>query len=471
MRIAENLVTFRLKLNNSPGTLGKVLTAIGMSGGSMGNIQIVKADKDYKLRDLAVSVNTSEQVKEIKNSLLALGKNLVEVISVKDKVFELHEKGKIYISNRISITTFDDLSRVYTPGVAKVCMAIHEHPELAREYTITRNTVAVVTDGTAILGLGDIGPVAGMPVMEGKAMLFKAFGNIDAFPILLNTKDIDEIVKTVVNISPTFGGINLEDIAAPRCFEIERRLKEILPIPVFHDDQHGTAVVCLAGLINALKVVKKSMETISVVISGAGAAGISIAHMLIHAGVKDIVVCDTSGIIYKGRKANMNPAKEVLAQITNPNNEQGIISDAIKGKDIFIGVSRPNTITKDMVKTMQKDSIVFAMANPDPEIEPESIEGIARIIATGRSDYHNQINNVLCFPGLFRGALDSGATTINDTMNMAAAYAIAHAIEEEHLSEDYIIPSVFNEKVHTDVAKAVADAAIKTGVARRNMLS
>ncbi|KAB2835031.1 MAG: NAD-dependent malic enzyme, partial [Candidatus Brocadia sp.] len=439
MRIVENLVTFRLRLKNSPGTLGKALTVIGKSGGSMGNIQIIKADKNFKIRDLAVYVSTDEQVQEIVDALSALGKDVVEVIAVKDKVFELHEKGKIYLSNRISITTFEDLSRVYTPGVAKVCKAIQVRPELAREYTIIRNTVAIVTDGTAILGLGDIGPVAGMPVMEGKAMLFKAFGNIDAFPILVNTKDAEEIVKTVVNISATFGGINLEDISAPRCFEIERRLKEILPIPVFHDDQHGTAVVCLAGLLNALKVVEKKIENVSTVISGAGAAGVSIAQMLIRAGAQNVVVCDTSGIIYKGRKTNMNSVKNALAQVTNPNNEKGTIADAMRGKDVFIGVSGPNIITKDMVKSMQKDSIVFAMANPNPEIEPDVIEGIARIIATGRSDYHNQINNVLCFPGLFRGALDSGATTINDTMNMAASYAIAHAIEEEHLSEDYII--------------------------------
>ncbi|OOP55678.1 MAG: NAD-dependent malic enzyme [Candidatus Brocadia carolinensis] len=470
MKIVENLVTFRLRLKNSPGTLGKVLTVIGKSGGSMGNIQIIQADKDFKIRDLAVYVSTDEQVQEIVATLSALGRDVVEVIAVKDKVFELHEKGKIYLSNRISITTFEDLSRVYTPGVAKVCRAIQTRPELAREYTIIRNTVAVVTDGTAILGLGDIGPVAGMPVMEGKAMLFKAFGNIDAFPILVNTKDTEEIIKTVVNISPTFGGINLEDISAPRCFEIERRLKEVLPIPVFHDDQHGTAVVCLAGLLNALRVAGKKIENVSTVISGAGAAGISIAQMLIGAGAKGIVVCDTSGIIYKGRAANMNTAKEALAQITNPKNEKGTIADAMRGKDVFIGVSGPNTITRDMVKTMQKDSIVFALANPSPEVEPDLIEDIARIIATGRSDYHNQINNVLCFPGLFRGALDSGATAITDTMNMAAAYAIAHAIEEEHLSEDYIIPSVFNEKVHKDVARAVADAAVKSGVATRHLL-
>ena len=470
MKLTENLVTFRLRLKNIPGTLGMVLTTIGKQGGNMGNVQIIKADKEFKIRDLGVYVSTDKQIKEITNALSAIGKDVVEVISVKDKVFELHEKGKIYLNNRISITTFEDLSRVYTPGVAKVCKAIQERPELAKEYTIIKNTVAVVTDGTAVLGLGDIGPVAGMPVMEGKAMLFKAFGNIDAFPILLDTKNVDEIVKTVINIAPTFGGINLEDISAPRCFEVEKRLRESLKIPVFHDDQHGTAVVCFAGLINALKVVGKKIENIAIVISGAGAAGTSIAKILLSAGAKNIVVCDTAGIIYKGRKINMNPDKDALAQITNPNNEKGTIADAIKGKDVFIGVSGPNIVTKDMVKTMNKDSIVFAMANPTPEIEPDLIEGIARVIATGRSDYHNQVNNVLCFPGLFRGALDIGATIINDEMKMAAAYAIANVIEEDRLSEDYIIPSVFNEKVHKDVASAVANAAVKSGVATRQML-
>jgi malate dehydrogenase (oxaloacetate-decarboxylating) len=470
MKLTENLVTFRLRLKNIPGTLGMVLTTIGKQGGNMGNVQIIKADKEFKIRDLGVYVSTDKQIKEITNALSAIGKDVVEVISVKDKVFELHEKGKIYLNNRISITTFEDLSRVYTPGVAKVCKAIQERPELAKEYTIIKNTVAVVTDGTAVLGLGDIGPVAGMPVMEGKAMLFKAFGNIDAFPILLDTKNVDEIVKTVINIAPTFGGINLEDISAPRCFEVEKRLRESLKIPVFHDDQHGTAVVCFAGLINALKVVGKKIENTAIVISGAGAAGTSIAKILLSAGAKNIVVCDTAGIIYKGRKINMNPDKDALAQITNPNNEKGTIADAIKGKDVFIGVSGPNIVTKDMVKTMNKDSIVFAMANPTPEIEPDLIEGIARVIATGRSDYHNQVNNVLCFPGLFRGALDIGATIINDEMKMAAAYAIANVIEEDHLSEDYIIPSAFNEKVHKDVASAVANAAVKSGVATRQML-
>lgn len=469
MKLTETLVTFRLRLKNTPGTLGTAISSIGKFGGSMGNIQIIKAEKEFKIRDLSVYVSSDKQVHDITNALSALGKDIVEVISVKDKVFELHEKGKIFLNNRINITTFEDLSRVYTPGVAKVCKAIQERPELSREYTIIKNTVAVVTDGTAVLGLGDIGPTAGMPVMEGKAMLFKAFGNIDAFPILLNTKDIDEIVKTVTHISPTFGGINLEDISAPRCFEIEEKLKANLNIPVFHDDQHGTAVVCLAGLINALKVVHKKMESASVVISGAGAAGTSIAKILLNAGVKNIVVCDTSGTIYRGRTTNMNPAKNALAQITNPNNEKGTIADAIKGKDVFVGVSGPHVISQDMVKTMNKDSIVFAMANPNPEIEPDSIEGIARIIATGRSDYHNQINNVLCFPGIFRGALDVGATAINDEMKMAAAYAIANVIEEDHLSEDYIVPSVFNENVHKNVASAVIDAAIRTGVATRKL--
>ncbi|MCF6158813.1 MAG: NAD-dependent malic enzyme [wastewater metagenome] len=470
MKLTENLITFRLKLKNIPGTLGLAITAIGKCGGIMGNIQIIRAEKGFKIRDLAVYVSTDKQVKNIADALSNIGKGLVGIISIKDKVFELHEKGKIFISNRISITTFEDLSRVYTPGVAKVCKAIQERPELAREYTIIKNTVAVVTDGTAVLGLGDIGPVAGMPVMEGKSMLFKAFGDIDAFPILLRSKEVDEIVRTILTIAPTFGGINLEDISAPRCFEIEKRLKESLTIPVFHDDQHGTAVVCLAGLINALKLVQKKMEDISVVISGAGAAGISIARILLNAGARNIVVCDTAGIIYKERKTNMNPTKTALAEITNPQNEKGTLSDALQGKDVFIGVSGPNILTRDMVKSMGRDPVVFAMANPNPEIEPDLIEDIARIIATGRSDYHNQINNVLCFPGIFRGALNSRATTINDDMKMAAAHAIAGVIEEDHLSEDYIIPSVFNKKVHKNVATAVAAAAVESGVAVHDML-
>lgn len=470
MRLANNLVTFRLKLKNVPGTLGMVITIIGKSGGIMGNIQIIKAEKTFKIRDLAAYISTDEQVKDITNALFTMGKDLVEVISVKDKVFELHEKGKIFISNRIDITTFEDLSRVYTPGVARVCKAIQEQPQLAREYTIIKNTVAIITDGTAILGLGDIGPVAGMPVMEGKSMLFKAFGDIDAFPILLNSKDVDEIVKTIITIAPTFGGINLEDISAPRCFDVERRLKESLTIPVFHDDQHGTAVVCLAGLMNALKIVGKKRENISIVISGAGAAGTSIAKILLRAGVENIIVCDTAGSIYKNRNMHMNREKIVLAEITNPSNEKGTIADVLRGKDVFIGVSSPNILTRDMVKSMNKDPIVFAMANPNPEIDPDLIEDIAKIIATGRSDYHNQINNVLCFPGIFRGALDSGATTINDDMEMAAVHAIANAIKEDHLSDDYIIPGVFDEKVHKDVATAVANAAVSSGVATREML-
>jgi malate dehydrogenase (oxaloacetate-decarboxylating) len=470
MRLTNNLVTFRLKLKNVPSTLGMVITTIGKSGGIMGNIQIIKAEKTFKIRDLAVYVNTDEQVENITNALLTIGKDLIEVISVKDKVFELHEKGKIFIGNRIDIKTFEDLSRVYTPGVARVCKAIQEQPQLAREYTIIKNTVAIITDGTAILGLGDIGPVAGMPVMEGKSMLFKAFGDIDAFPILLNSKDVDEIVKTITTIAPTFGGINIEDISAPRCFEVERRLKESLTIPVFHDDQHGTAVVCLAGLMNALKVVGKKRENISIVISGAGAAGTSIAKILLRAGVKNTIVCDTAGSIYKNRNTNMNKEKIALAEITNPANEKGTIADVLRGKDVFIGVSSPNVLTRDMVKSMNKDPIVFAMANPNPEIDPDLIADIARIIATGRSDYHNQINNVLCFPGIFRGALDSGATTINDDMVMAAVYAIANAIKEDHLSEDHIIPGVFDKKVHKDVATAVANAAVRSGVATKEML-
>lgn len=467
MKLTKNLVTFRLKLKNTPGTLGLALTTIGNAGGIMGNIEIVKVSKDFKIRDLGVYVDSESQVNEIKDALYKIGRDRIEILSIKDKDFELHEKGKIFLSNRIKISSFEDLSRVYTPGVAKVCKAISAQPELAKEYTIIKNTVAVVTDGSAILGLGNIGAIAGMPVMEGKAMLFKAFADINAFPILLDTQDVNEIVSTITHIAPTFGGINLEDISAPRCFEIEERLRARLNIPVFHDDQHGTAVVCLAGLINAIKVVNKKMKDISIAISGAGAAGASIAKILLSVGIKNITVCDRAGAIYKGRKINMNPVKEILSQITNPLEEKGTIAEVVKGKDVFIGVSIPNILTRDMVQSMARDPIIFAMANPDPEIDPDVIEDIAGVVATGRSDYQNQINNVLCFPGLFRGALDSGATTINDEMKLAAAYAIANVIDDEHLSDDYIIPSVFNEQVHRNVAQAVAAAAMKTGVATR----
>lgn len=381
---------------------------------------------------------------------------------------KLHEEhtGKLETHSKVPIETMDDLSTAYTPGVAEPCRKIHENPSDAYRYTLKANTVAVVSDGTAVLGLGDIGPLAAIPVMEGKSVLFKRFGNVDAFPICLDTKDTDEIVETVKRIAPSFGGINLEDIAAPRCFEIERRLKEELDIPVFHDDQHGTAIVVAAGLSNALKIVGKEWGDVTAVISGAGAAGISICRLLQRFGIGNVILCDRHGAIVKGRD-NLNPAKEKMAEITNRNQEKGSLADVLKGKDVFIGVSAPGLVTTEMVQTMAKDAIVFAMANPTPEIMPEDAKkGGARIVATGRSDFPNQINNVLVFPGIFRGALDARAKAITESMKEAAARAIASIVEPEELSEDYIIPDAFNEKVAPAVARAVAEEARKSGISR-----
>jgi malate dehydrogenase (oxaloacetate-decarboxylating) len=378
----------------------------------------------------------------------------------------IHQGGKIEVRNKVPVTTREDLSMAYTPGVARVCMTIYEDRAKAYDLTIKKNTVAVVTDGTAVLGLGDIGPEAAMPVMEGKAMLFKEFGAVDAFPVCLRTKDPKEIISVVKAISPGFGGINLEDISAPRCFEIEERLKGELDIPVFHDDQHGTAVVILAGLINALKIVDKKLEDIRVVVTGLGAAGIGSIRLLLSSGVKEIIGCDRGGILYKGRKENMNSVKEKIARQTNTENLKGSVSKALKGADVFIGLSQPGLVRSRDIKSMAKDPVVFAMANPIPEIMPEEAARYARVIATGRSDYPNQVNNVLAFPGLFRGVLNCQARTINDEMLFAAANAIARMIAEEELSEDYIIPSVLNRKVPERVSDSVREAAVQTGVAR-----
>jgi malate dehydrogenase (oxaloacetate-decarboxylating) len=378
----------------------------------------------------------------------------------------VHQGGKIEIKNKIPLNSREDLSMAYTPGVARICTAIQEDRAKAYDLTIKKNTIAVVTDGTAVLGLGDIGPEAAMPVMEGKAMLFKEFGGVDAIPLCLKTKDPKEIVRVVKSVSPGFGGVNLEDISAPRCFEIERRLRNELDIPVFHDDQHGTAVVILAGLINALKVVNKRLENIRVVVCGLGAAGIASIRLLLSSGAKQIIGCDRRGILYRGRKENMNPIKALIAENTNPDGIRGPISKALKGADLFIGLSEPGVIQVTDIKKMAKNPIIFAMANPTPEIMPEQIGRLARIIATGRSDYPNQINNVLCFPGLFRGVLDSQAREVNDPMLFAAANAIADMITEEELSEDYIIPGVLNRRVPEQVSNSVREAAFHTGVAR-----
>ena len=374
-------------------------------------------------------------------------------------------KGKIEMVTRVPVKTKDDLSLAYTPGVAQPCLEIQKDPTRSYELTRRWNMAAVITDGSAVLGLGDIGPEAGMPVMEGKCVLFKAFGDVDAFPICVKTKDVDEFVETVYNISGSFGGINLEDIAAPRCFEIERKLKEKCDIPIFHDDQHGTAVITLAGLTNALKVVGKKKEDVRIVTSGAGAAAIAITKLLLSAGFKDITMCDRKGAIYKGREG-LNWIKAEMAEVTNLDHKAGSLADMLVGADVFIGVSAPNTVTTEMVKTMNKDAIIFACANPTPEIFPDAAKaGGAKVISTGRSDYPNQINNVLAFPGIFRGAFDVRASDINEEMKVAAAEALA-ALVGDQLSEDYIIPAAFDPRVGSAVAKAVAEAARKSGVAR-----
>lgn len=385
-----------------------------------------------------------------------------------EESLKLHEEkvGKIEVVSKVKVNTREDLSLAYTPGVAEPCRKIHENEENVYKYTSKGNLVAVVTDGTAVLGLGDIGPKAGLPVMEGKAILFKEFADVDAFPICLATKDVDEIVRTVKLIAPGFGGINLEDIGAPRCFEIEEKLKKELDIPVFHDDQHGTAIVVLAGLINALKVVEKKIEDIKVVVNGAGAAGTAIAKLLVSSGVKNLIACDKAGILYRGNE-NVDEAKRELAKVTNPDNIQGTLADALVGADVFIGVSAPGVVSQEMVRAMNKDSILFAMANPTPEIMPEEAKAAgARVIGTGRSDFPNQVNNVLAFPGIFRGALDVRAKEINEEMKIAAAYAIASMIKDEDLNDNNVIPYALDRTVAANVAEAIKKAARESGAAR-----
>ncbi|MDX9872486.1 MAG: malic enzyme-like NAD(P)-binding protein [Clostridia bacterium] len=385
------------------------------------------------------------------------------------EALKLHKElqGKLEVISKVPVTNKDDLSIAYTPGVAEPCKHIHKDKSLVYTYTIKKIYIAVVSDGTAVLGLGDIGPEAAMPVMEGKCVLFKEFGGVDAVPLCVDTKKADEIIKLVVQLAPSFGGINLEDISGPRCFEIEREIKKQVDIPIFHDDQHGTAVVVLSGLINALKIVKKDIKDIEVVINGAGAAGISTARLLKSSGAGNVVLCDTNGAIYSGRTQGMNAEKELLAQETNKHQEKGSLAEVIKGKDVFIGVSAPGIVTQDMVKTMKKDAIVFAMANPVPEIFPDEAKAAgAKVVGTGRSDFANQVNNVLAFPGIFRGALDVMASDINEEMKIAAAYALAGIIKEDELNEEYVIPKAFDLRVGPVVAAAVAEAAVKSGVAR-----
>ncbi|MBX3299452.1 MAG: NAD-dependent malic enzyme [Acidobacteria bacterium] len=462
---ASYSLTLRVRIHNKPGKLGEITTAIGKAGGDIEGIDIVSVGKDHLVRDITVNAASETHDRQIIDAVELI--DGVEVVNVSDRTFLMHLGGKIEMVSKIPLKTRSDLSMAYTPGVARICDAIHKDPEKSFNLTIKKNTVAVVSDGTAVLGLGDIGPAAAMPVMEGKCQLFKEFGGVDAFPICLNTKDPHDIVQTIKNISVAFGGINLEDISAPRCFEIEERLKEELDIPVFHDDQHGTAVVVLSALINALKIVGKKMDEIKVVVNGIGAAGVACSKIVMAAGVRNIIGCDTTGAIYSGRRENMNWVKDWYARNTNPDGETGTVHDVIAGADVFFGLSAPGIITVDDLRSMAPDPIVFAMANPVPEIMPEDAEGHVAVMATGRSDYPNQINNVLCFPGIFRGALNCRASRINESMKLAAAHAIAETILPEELHPDYIIPSVFDRRVAEAVASRVEDAAYRSGVARR----
>jgi malate dehydrogenase (oxaloacetate-decarboxylating) len=457
-------ITIRVEIDNKIGMFARVATAISSAGGDLGSVDIVRTEEGKIIRDITVNARDEDHERAIVKAIKTVAG--VKVLRSMDRTFLVHEGGKIEIKNKLPVRDRSDLSKIYTPGVARVCMDIHQDKEHAYRYTIKGNSVAVVSDGTAVLGLGDIGPEAALPVMEGKAMIFKEFANIDAFPIVLATKDVDEIVNTVRNLAPAFGGINLEDISGPRCFAVESRLRKLLDIPVFHDDQHGTSVVALAALINVSRLLKRDLRKFKVVVVGAGAAGSATARILLASGVRDIIVCDKAGAIYAGRKQDMDPWKRDLAKITNPRKVKGNISDAMKGANVFIGLSAPNIITGEDIRKMGKDPVVFALANPEPEISPEEAIPLVRVMATGRSDYPNQINNMLGFPGIFRGLLDVRARGVNEAVKLAAARAIAHSLETNELHEDYIIPGPFDRKVAPHVAAAVAEAAKKTGLVR-----
>ncbi|GAQ93882.1 malate dehydrogenase [Thermodesulfovibrio aggregans] len=457
-------ITVRVEIENRIGMFAKIASAISGAGGDLGSIDIVKVEKGKIIRDITVNARDEEHEKKIIKALKHI--EGVKILRVMDKTFLVHEGGKIGIYNKIIVKGREDLSRVYTPGVARVCKDIHKNPDHVYRYTIKGNTVAVITDGTAVLGLGNIGPDAAMPVMEGKCMLFKEFGGVDAFPIAIRTTEVDELVDIIKKISTPFGGINLEDIAAPRCFEVERRLRQELDIPVIHDDQHGTAIVVLAALINVGRIFKRDIRDFKVVIAGAGAAGTATAYMLLDYGIKNIIVCDRAGTLYEGRTEDMDPHKEELAKRTNPEKIKGNLSDALQGADVFIGLSAPNILKPEDIEKMAKDRVVFALANPDPEIAPELAMPLVRIMATGRSDYPNQINNVLAFPGLFKGLLEVRARGVDKEIFFAAANAIANIIKDDELNEDYIIPSIFNKKVAQAVSHAVAEKAKKRQLAR-----
>ncbi|NJP08105.1 MAG: ACT domain-containing protein [Leptolyngbyaceae cyanobacterium RU_5_1] len=451
-------LTIRFQNPNRPGMLASVTQAISTLGGSLGQIDLIEQTRQISTRDITVDAASTEHAETIVDAVKALPE--IKVLNVYDRTFNLHRGGKISIQSRIPLRGQDDLAMAYTPGVGRICAAIAQDPEQVYNLTVKQNMVAIVTDGSAVLGLGNLGPEAALPVMEGKAMLFKEFGGVDAFPICLATQDTDEIVETVKRIAPVFGGVNLEDIAAPRCFEVEARLQRELNIPIFHDDQHGTAIVSLAALINALKLVKKSMDEVRIVINGAGAAGIAIARLLQKDGAQHICMCDSKGILSVDRADLTEQKREFAVE------QGGSLTDAMNDADVFLGVSAPGVVTPEMVRSMASDPIVFAMANPIPEIQPELVTEDVAVMATGRSDYPNQINNVLAFPGLFRGALDCRAQTLTTSMYLEAAQAIASLVKPSDLHREYIVPSVFDDRVSTAVSAAVQRAARQDGVAR-----
>jgi malate dehydrogenase (oxaloacetate-decarboxylating) len=461
----SNSLTLRVRIPNAPGLLSKVTGAIGKAGASIGAIDLVEASDEYLVRDIVVNPSGETQSKRVVDLVEKVKR--VELVHASDRTFLLHLGGKIEVVSRSPIKTRDDLSMAYTPGVERVCEAIAADPENAWKLTMKRRTVAIVTDGSAVLGLGNVGPAAALPVMEGKAQLFKEFGDINAFPLCLDTQDSGEIIEAVTRIAPGFGAVNLEDIAAPRCFEIQEKLQALLDIPVFHDDQDGTAAVVLAGLINAVKVAKKKLKNLKVVISGVGASGVGVTRLLLNAGIKDVVGCDREGAIFRGRRENMNPMKEWYAENTNPRGIKGPIKNALKGADVFIGLSAPGVVSASDLKRMGKSPIVFALANPVPEVRPEKL-GFASVIGTGRSDYPNQINNALAFPGILLGCLNVRASRITPGMLVAAAEAIAAAIPDKTLQADYIVPSIFDRSVARMVAAAVAREAKRSRISRRS---
>ena len=460
-----NSITIRAKYPNTTGMLAKIINTISNNGGDMSAIDVVSIEGDYIVRDLTINTNGNDHAEKIIDKLNTLKE--VNIQNVSDQTFLLHLGGKIEVSSAFDISTRDDMSKAYTPGVGRISSHIHKTPEAAWALTTKSHTIAVVTDGSAVLGLGNIGPEAALPVMEGKAMILKNFANVDAWPICLNTQDEDEIVDIVKAISPGFGGINLEDISAPRCFYIEQRLKQEINIPVFHDDQHGTAIVVLAALINSLKIVNKKPKDIKIVIAGVGAAGIACANILMDYGVKNIIGIDRQGIVSRNRNYNDNIYKKNFAEKTNPENIKGDLKKALKNADCFIGLAGPNMVTKEMLEQMKPQSIVFALANPVPEIMPELIPSNVKVMATGRSDYPNQVNNSLAFPGIFKGILEVRAKSITDKMKISAAKAIASVIPRRLLSSDFIIPSVFDKNVVKNVSENIAAAAVKEGVSRK----